>query len=149
MNGPYGELIYEYTLKLTGITEFGASFQSLLEGNPPPAAGLRADIQFEGEVRGRLSGRLTGIDYLYVRPDGRMELNIKGVVETPTGARIALEAGGIGLPQPGSTVSLLRENIKLTTAEPEYAWVNPLEFWAVGEADLAKREVRIRGYLPQ
>jgi hypothetical protein len=41
----------------------------------------------------------------------------------------------------------LRENVTLTTSEPDYAWVNPLQIWAPGTVDVAKGEVHIRGYV--
>ena len=40
----------------------------------------------------------------------------------------------------------LRENVTLTTSEPDYAWVNPLQIWGPGTCDLAKGEVHISGY---
>ncbi len=40
----------------------------------------------------------------------------------------------------------LRENVTLTTSEPAYAWVNPLQIWGPGTVDLAKGEVHITGY---
>jgi hypothetical protein len=144
-----GELVYEYTAKLTGLTEYGASIEELLAGAAPPPSGLRIDIAFEGEVRGRLAGYIKGIDYLNVRADGRMDLDIKATITTPTGERIAVSARGVAIPQPGAPVSLLRENVKLTTAHPQYSWVNGLEFWATGQADMSKREVTICGYLPK
>lgn len=142
-----GELLYEYELRLTDITEYGPSMQAILTGEAQiPACGLRVDLSFVGESRGKLAGKIEGIDYLNLRADGRMELDIKAKITTPDGALIAVAAGGVGLPQPGSTASLLRENVKLTTAHPDYAWVNPLEIWAVGEADVETKKVMVRGY---
>lgn len=144
-----GELIYEYTARLTGFTEYGASFEAVVAGEAaPPPSGLRVDIRFEGEVRGKLGGYIEGCDYLNLRADGRMELDIKATLTTPTGEKIAVTAGGIGIPQPGSTRSLLRENVKLTSAHPDYQWLNNLEIWAVGHADVRTGLVTVRGYLP-
>ncbi len=143
------EQVYQYTAKLTGFTEYGASLESLLAGAAPPLSGLRVDIEFEGEIQGKLAGYIKGVDYLNVRADGRMDLDIKATITTPSGERIAVSAGGVCIPQPGSPVALLRENVKLTTAHPPHGWVNGLEFWAAGEADMAKREVTLRGYLPR
>jgi hypothetical protein len=36
-----GELLYEYTVKLTGMTEYGVSFEALMAG---PVAGLRENV---------------------------------------------------------------------------------------------------------
>jgi hypothetical protein len=43
----YGELLYEYTLRITGVTEYGGSLQAVLGGEAPPACGLRVDIAFQ------------------------------------------------------------------------------------------------------
>jgi hypothetical protein len=53
---------------------------------------------------------------------------------------------GVGIPQPGSPVVQLRENATLTTNPPEYAWVNTIQVWAPGTVDVAKGEIRIKGY---
>lgn len=142
--------LYEYELELTGVTDFGVRLEDVLAGNAPiPPSGLRVDIAFVGQMRGRLSGRIEGVDYLLVRPDGRMQLDIHATVLTPDGSRIAIEAGGVGLPEPGTTASKLRYHAQLSTLAPEYAWVNALEIWAVGEADVASGRVAIRGFLPE
>lgn len=144
-----GELLYEYTARFTKITEYGASLQALLSGQEPiPPAGARFDIAFEGDVQGRIAGRLEAIDYLNVRADGRMELDLRGTLTTPDGARIAFAAGGVCLPEPASPRSLLRENVRLRTAHADYAWLGRHEIWALGYADLASSTVHLRGYIP-
>ena len=59
-----GELLYEYTAKVTGLTEYGVSFEALMAGTtPPPPEGARFDIRFEGPSIGpRLKGTVTGGD---------------------------------------------------------------------------------------
>ncbi len=142
------EQIYEYTVRLTGMTDFGVPMDEVMAGQRPvPPAGLRADLAFEGQAKGRLAGAIEGVDYFYLRPDGRMELDIRAVLTTPDGARIALQAGGVGLPRPGEPVIALRENVKLFTGDERYAWVNPLEIWAEGEANMDRREVTLRGFI--
>lgn len=144
-----GDLLYEYTARFTSVTEYGVSLQALLSGQVPiPPGGARLDIAFEGDVQGRIGGRLEAIDYLNVRADGRMELDLKGRLTTPDGARIAFSAGGVCLPEAGTARSLLRENVQLRTAHADYAWLNALEIWAIGHADIASGSVHLRGYLP-
>ncbi len=144
-----GRLVYDYTLRITGVTEYGASMQAVLTGDAlPPPEGLRVDIAFEGESTGAVAGAIRGVDYLTIRADGRMELDIKAELTTPEGDKIALAAGGVGIPRPGSTESALREHVRLTTASPRYAWLNTVEIWAVGRADIATGRVHVRGYLP-
>jgi hypothetical protein len=144
-----GELLYEYTAHFTNIVEYGTPLAAVLSGQAPiPPAGARFDIAFAGDVQGQLAGRLEAIDYLNVRADGRMDLDLRGTLTTPEGARIAFAAGGVCLPAPGSTEALLRENVRLSTAHADYAWLGTREIWAIGYADLAASRVFLRGYLP-
>ena len=59
---------------------------------------------------------------------------------------IALAADGVAIPEKGSPVLHLRENVTLTTNHPEYAWLNPIQVWAPGTVDLSKGEIRVQGY---
>ena len=143
-----GELLYEYTVKLTGMVEYGVSFGSLMAGTtPPPPEGARFDVPFEGTSVGpKLKGKVTGVDYLRVRADGRFELHIHAEITTDDGQKIALHADGVALPQPGNPIASLRENVTLFTSSKAYAWVNGLQIWATGTVDLAERAVRLKGY---
>ena len=95
------EKLYEYTLQVTGVVEYGASFQAVVAGqSPPPPGGLSVDIAFEGPMIGRLSGRVVGVDYVTVRADGRIDLDIKAEITTDDGEKIAFAASGVGIPQP-------------------------------------------------
>lgn len=144
-----GELIYEYTVQLTGVTSYGApDLGALLSGAvEPPPQGARYDVAFEGPVVGqKLRGTVKGIDYLHIRPDGRGQLHIHGEITTEDGKKIALSADGVAIFKDGPPVGELRENVTLTTSEPDYAWVNPLQIWGPGTVDLAKMVVHITGY---
>jgi hypothetical protein len=57
-----GALLYEYTVKFTGMTEYGVSFEALMAGTTlPPPEGARFDVPFEGASNGpKLKGRVTG-----------------------------------------------------------------------------------------
>ena len=142
-----GELVYEYTPMVTQVVEYGASFEALASRQtPPPAEGARVDVYFEGPVTGaRLSGSVKGVDYLYFRADGRFQLNIYAEITTEDGTKIALAADGVALGQ--APVLQLRENVTLTTCHPEHAWVNTIQIWAPGTVDLAKGEIRVKGYV--
>ena len=143
-----GELLYEYTVKLTGTTEYGVSFASLMAGTAmPPPEGARFDFHFEGASTGpKLKGRVTGIDYARVRADGRFDLHIHATITTEDGQKISLHADGIALAQPGNPIVQLRENVTLFTSSKDYAWVNALQVWGVGTCDLAEKVVHIKGY---
>ncbi len=150
MSSIAAEKLYEYeTVQVTGMVEYGASFQAVISGESPPPGGLRVDVAFEGPVTGRLSGSVVGVDYLTIRADGRADLDIKAAITTDDGEKIALAASGVGIPQPGSPVALLRENVALTTASERYAWVNPLQIWGVGSVDFSSGKINISAYLPE
>lgn len=142
-------LLYEYTLNVTSVTEYGVSLAALASGQvPPPPEGARFDVALEGAASGpRIAGSLKGKDYLSVRADGRFDLHIHAEITTESGARIALFADGVALPRPGGgPVFELRENVTLFTSMPDYTWVNPLLVWGVGTVDLAAQIVHIKGY---
>ena len=143
-----GDLLYEYTVKLTGMTEYGVSFEALMAGTAaPPLEGARFDVPFEGASTGpKLKGKVAGVDYLRIRADGRFELHIHAEITTDDGQKISLHADGVALPQPGSPIAGLRENVTLFTSSKAYSWVNGLQVWATGTVDLAEQVVKIQGY---
>jgi hypothetical protein len=57
-----------------------------------------------------------------------------------------LAADGVAIPEKGSQVFQLRENVTLTTNHAEYSWLNPIQIWAPGTVDLSKGEIRVKGY---
>ena len=140
-----GEKIYEYVIAITGVTDFGVTMEAILSGQAPiPPQGARFDFSFDGRSEGRLSGRLYGTDYFHMRADGRGELNIRGVIECDDGARISLEATGVATPTAAGGMDLV-ENVQLTTAAPQYAWVNGRQIWAEGVS--ADGQIRVSGWL--
>jgi hypothetical protein len=146
--GTPGELIYEYTLQFTEVVDYGISVNAFLSGQiPPPAEGARFDIYFAGPITGpKIRGTVKGVDYLHIRADGRCQLNIHAEIMTEDGKKIALAADGVAIPEKGSPVFQLRENVTLTTNHPEYSWQNPIQVWAPGTVDVSKGEIRIKGY---
>ena len=60
-----GDLLYEYTVKFTEVTEYGVSLEALMAGEAaPPVEGARFDVAFEGESTGpRLKGNVKGVDH--------------------------------------------------------------------------------------
>jgi hypothetical protein len=143
-----GELLYEYTLHFTKVTEYGVSLDALLAGQvAPPPEGARFDVAFEGSSRGpRLKGTATGVDYLHMRADGRAQLHIHAEITTEDGEKIALFADGVATPEEGTGVLQLRENVTLSTSSPAYSWVNQLQVWGQGTVDPAKGEINLKAY---
>lgn len=86
------------------------------------------------------------MDYLHIRAGGRVQLDIPAEITTEDGKKIALVADGVAIPQEGSPVFKLREDVTLTSNHPECSWVNPLQGWGTGTVDVAKGEGRVKGY---
>src|SRR5665213_802442 len=93
-----GEPLYEYTLTITGLTEYGVSFEDLASGKiPPPPEGARFDVAFAGEATGsNLAGKVSGIDYLHFRADGRCQLDVHCLLYTSDAADdlLCVDLGG-------------------------------------------------------
>src|SRR5919109_5558195 len=143
-----GEKIYEYDLNVTGVTDYGITLEAILSGQVPiPPQGALVDVAFEGRATGRLAGRVRGIDYLRIRSDGRIDLDIRAIVETEDAHKIALSADGVGVPRAAEPIADLRENINLTTAAENYAWVNTRQVWGVGTVNFATGKIHIDAYM--
>jgi hypothetical protein len=143
-----GEKIYEYDLKVTGVTDSGVTLQDILSGQERvPPQGVRIDIAFEGRATGRLAGIVRGVDYVRLRADGRIDLDVRAVIETDHGSRIALTADGVAVSRGTEPIADLCENVSLTTAAAEYAWVNMRQVWGVGTANFAAGTVHINAYM--
>ena len=143
-----GEKIYEYDLDVTEVTDYGVTLEDVLSGKTSvPMQGTRIDFAFEGRATGRLAGHLQGIDYLLIRADGRIDLNIHAIIETEDGHRIALAADGVCLPRPAEPIADLRENVELITASEDYAWVNTRQVWGVGTVNFASGKIHVEAYM--
>jgi hypothetical protein len=143
-----GEFLYDAAVGFTDVVEYGVSLQAVLSGSVPvPPAGARFDVHFRGVLRGpRLSGTVVGVDYIHMRADGRAQLHIHARIATDDGHPVSFFADGVALPQPGTPVLQLRENISLITASPAYAWLNQLQGWGQGTVDPGAGEVKVKAY---
>ena len=143
-----GEKVYEYDLRITGVTDYGLALQSIVSGQAQvPPQGARIDVAFEGQAKGRLTGRVSGVDYLKIRADGRIDLDIRALIETEDGHRIALSADGVATLRAAEPVADLSENVVLTTAAEKYAWVHTRQIWAVGTVNLDVGEIHLDAYM--
>lgn len=139
--------LFDEDIHLTDIVEYGLSYQDLVSGKAvPPPQGARFDLYFEGDLYGAdITGRVKGVDYLEVRPDGKFQITIYATITTDDGARIALHETGQMTPDaPGS--AQLHLTMQFSTADRKYAWLNQKQVWGAGVADTRERTVRIRGY---
>ena len=144
----WGDKIYEYDLDVTSVTDFGVTMEAIANGEAPlPAQGLRLDVAFTGRATGRVAGQVTGIDHVWMRADGRVDLDVRAVLTTDDGARIALAATGVSVAREDEPIADLRENISLFTATEAYAWVTRHQIWGVGTMDFSTGRIHIDAYL--
>jgi hypothetical protein len=143
-----GEKIYSYDLEISGMTDYGLPLSSIVSGQSKvPPQGARVDVAFAGLATGRLTGSVKGVDYLRIRGDGRIDLDIRATIETKDGCRIALSADGVGTPRTTEPLADLYENVSLTTATESYAWVNARQIWAIGTVNFTTGKIHIDAYL--
>ena len=143
-----GEKIYEYDLDVTGMMDYGVTLDAILTGKEKiPPQGVRIDVAFEGHAKGRLVGRVRGVDYVRMRADSRVDLDIRATIETEDGRRIALSADGVGVPRATEPIADLWENVILSTAAENYSWVNTRQIWAVGTVNFATGKIHLDAYM--
>jgi hypothetical protein len=143
-----GNLLYQYSPQVTQVIEYGTTRDDALSGQMAiPSSGIRLDLYLEGPVTGPgLNGTVKGIDYLYVRADGRAELHIHAAITTESGKRVALAADGVATRQGASAVFDLRENVTLISSHPEFSWLNGVQIWASGTVDMSSGQVQVSAY---
>jgi hypothetical protein len=141
------EKLYDLHARITNVTSYGVELTDILSGKrPPPPAGARFDVAFEGTLTGRLTGRVKGTDYAVIRADGCIELDVRAELSIDDGARVSLRAIGVATPKPGAPIEL-RENVRLETAYEAHAWVGRTPIWSLGAADLANGEIRLEAFV--
>ena len=106
-----------------------------------------------GEVWGpALKGRVRpgGADFATLRSDGVILVDVRGLLESADGALIDIAYSGMLDLGPDGYANFLqgvmppelkiRVAPRLRTAHPAYQWLNRLQCYGIGEADLAKQQ---------
>jgi hypothetical protein len=136
------DLICEFSYQITGIVDFGVTLDEVLGGNLPPE-GVRLDIVCEGSVTGMIEGSTRVTDHFYARPDGKFEINVRGVITTEDGARIAVIASGVGTLQGDGTARIF-ESISLHSSFEQYSWLNRAALRVTGSVNLMTATISLR-----
>lgn len=141
-------------------SEFLCTMHATLRAPPevigPVPQGIRVNFHITGgRVEGpRLRGTLrpVGADFFTLRSDGVGELDVRAVLETDDGALIDLRYIGIGDAGADGHARFLAGELpprlilhtgpRMSTAHPQYQWLNRLYCVGAGEADLRTFEVR-------
>jgi hypothetical protein len=143
-----GEKIYKIDADVTGVTDYGVTMEAILSGKEKvPLQGTRFDFAFEGNSKGRLAGKIHGVDYSLMRADGRTDVDVRSTFETDDGHRIAAHVGGVASPRANEPIVDSVEHVRLTTASSKYDWVNKRQVWALATVNLATGKVHVEGYM--
>jgi hypothetical protein len=143
-----GKKIYEVDLDITGVTDYGVTMDAIMSGKEKvPLQGAQFDVAFAGGSKGVLTGKVHGVDYLVMRADGRIDLNVHATIETEDSQRIALHIGGVLSPRQNDPTVDLHENVRLITASEKYGWVNDRQVWAIGTANPKTGKIHVEGYM--
>jgi hypothetical protein len=137
------KLLFEIKYDVTSAVEFGSSFEALLQGKLEiPKEGFRVNVGVKGVVSGpEFEGTAEGIDYAYIRADGRMQLDVKVTITTVDGKNISFTADGVAIPQPDGSM-LIAENVTLFSSHPEYVHLNTLQIWGYGTSAQNKLDLK-------
>jgi len=139
--------------------EYVCSFMITLH-TPPQTIGvvageLRVNLYASGgEVSGpKIRGRVLpgGVDFFKVRADGIAVLDVHLQIETHDKAIIDLSYSGVGDLGPDGLQQFIagtspkvvaaRAVPRMSTAHPDYQWLNRLQFVSIGAGDFGKMEV--------
>lgn len=149
MTSPFPDAapLYDAQLHIDEIVDFGYPLAALASGAPVPPGGVRFDVTFSGAVTGpRVTGSVTGVDYLSVRADGRLDLHLHARVRTEDGASLAFAGSGLAIPRRDPGPLPVFEQVSLHSSDSRYLWVNGLPIWGRGTIDLARAELQVRGF---
>jgi hypothetical protein len=141
--------LFEERAQLTGITEYGVGWNDLLQGKVGiPAQGARFDIAFEGEIAGdRINGKISGVDFLTVRADGRFDMNIQATITTDDGATIAFHEDGVVVPSEDGAPAELYLNMHFNTAYERYEWINSKLARGRGTVDPSTGQINVTSFM--
>ena len=142
------DLLYKVTLNITGMKEYGVSFEALMAGEAaPPVEGARFDVAFEGRATGpKLNGAAEGIDYVRVRADGRFELHIHETIRTGDGQNISVHGDGLATLRPEGGIADVGVDMTLFASSEDYRSLNQVPVRGVGTIDLAKQVIQVSAY---
>ena len=113
----------------------------------PTPGGRRIDLHLAGDADpdGRVQGHLEGVDYLTVRADGVLQLNVHATLRTADGDLVAVRGRGMATPTPEGTMAG-RLACTFQTASEKLSWLNTTLGVAATKANMRTGELRLAGY---
>lgn len=134
-------LLFEEQVTLSDFVEYGFSMQDLVNGERIPEEGAHFDIYFEGDLIGeKINGKISGVDYLEVRADGRFFLDLHARILTDDGAQIQITETGI------NDNGKLKLSMEFHTNDKRYSWLNRTQVLGLGTVDFNTGQAIVKGY---
>ncbi len=127
---------------LEPFCDITATMTPKMLGNMP--LGTRIDFTFQGHaVSPHWEGErdVSGVDYVTVRPDGNMDLQIRGVIGAKRDA-VSYQATGVSLGI-SRTEAAPQELITFATGNEDLAWLNDVVGVGLGRGDGAELKLAI------
>jgi hypothetical protein len=129
--------------KFTSVEEFGYSFQEFVSGKEIPISGAHINLYASGPFHGeRLDADMRLVDHVRLLPDGRVELNVYGVLTDNDGNSIFFHSTGVA-ERAGDGTLPLAENIHMHSNHDTHRWMNTKQFWANGVVDPRDMTLRV------
>lgn len=130
-----GEMLYEAKIKLLDSLEIG-----------PVPEGRRLNAPFTGNLTGpNMHGKIEGIDYVLIRPDGVGVLHIHAILTTDGGDIISIGGSGLMTAAPDGRFAI-KAALTFQTASKELAWLNSIQAVEDGFADLTTSELNVKAF---
>ena len=85
------------------------------------------------------------VNYVNIRADGRVDQHVHEQFDLTDGGKVAVFADGVGTLDANGILHL-RVNVSCKSSSPAYVWMNSIQVWGIGTANLATGEIRIKGY---
>ncbi|PKL36000.1 MAG: hypothetical protein CVV44_17410 [Spirochaetae bacterium HGW-Spirochaetae-1] len=102
------EKLMDMKAKVTSLVDYG-----------PTASGVRFDVGFEGRLSGEtINGKMQGVDYFLMRPDGVGHINVRAAIHTDDGAKIAVSIAGF---MAGPEIK--DSHVRFETSDERYQWL--------------------------
>ncbi len=94
--------------RVTSLVDYGST-----------AFGLRFDVGFEGQLSGEtINGKMQGVDYFLMRPDGVGHIDVRAAIHTDDGAKIAVTITGF---MTGAEIK--DSHVCFETSDERYQWL--------------------------
>jgi hypothetical protein len=133
-------------VQLEPLISFRATMVPHPVGGTP--RGQRLDIELAGEVLpgSRIIGRVAGIDYLTLRPDGVAELEVRATITTDDEQVVSVRASGLAtIGDDGLASGALA--LRFETGSEPLAWLNREVGIAGTRADMANGTLDLDAYI--